>query len=91
MAIINFQVTKQLEKKITQAVKTQGFTSKAEFFRFLALNFLNRVQPMADDEIIDDIGQEKFDSEIKKLTDVLHQATKGKKLPSLEEQLSDLR
>lgn len=40
MSIINFAVAEPLEQKINNAVKEYGFVSKAEFFRFLAINFL---------------------------------------------------
>ncbi len=39
MTVINFTVSKPLENKINKAIKKHGFASRAEFFRFLAMNF----------------------------------------------------
>ena len=51
MSIVNFAVSKPLEQKINQAIKEYGFASKAEFFRFLAINFTGRRQvlPLEND------------------------------------------
>ncbi|MEK7084858.1 MAG: ribbon-helix-helix domain-containing protein [Patescibacteria group bacterium] len=40
MSVVNFTVTKPLEKKIKETIKTHGFNSKAEFFRFAALAYI---------------------------------------------------
>ena len=83
MSIVNFAIAKPLEQKINQAIKEYGFASKAEFFRFLAINFTGKKQilPLENDPEIAYLT-----SEIKKLT----KKFTGKKLPSLEEQLNDL-
>ena len=41
MSIINFSIPKTLEKKVVQIIKEKGFSSKAEFFRFAAINFID--------------------------------------------------
>lgn len=84
MAIINFAVTKPLEKKINKTIQDCGFTSKAEFFRFLAINYVEK----REQEIMTE--EEKFDF----LTSQLAQEAKSKlvvkKLPALKEQLSNV-
>lgn len=84
MSIVNFAVPIPLEKKISQAMKEQGFVSKAEFFRFAAIHFIHHIQ---DDKKKDD-GYKKV---MNNLSNALHKRFHGKKLPSLEEQFSDLR
>lgn len=44
MTVVNFSVTKQLEKKINKIVDEWGFSSRAEFFRYLAINFIDQYQ-----------------------------------------------
>lgn len=84
MAIINFSVPKPLEKKINKTIQDSGFTSKAEFFRFLAINYVEK----REQEIMTE--EEKFDF----LTSQLAQEAKSKlvvkKLPALKEQLSNV-
>ena len=41
MSIVNFAINQSLEAKINTRIKQDGFCSKAEFFRFLAINYLN--------------------------------------------------
>ena len=84
MTIINFAITEPLAKKITKTIKEWGFSSKAEFFRFIAIDFIDRHE------------RKKFaqDPEIAYLSDQLGKAIekkfKNKTIPSLEEQLEDL-
>ena len=53
MAIVNFAIPATLEKQIKQIIKTKGFASKAEFFRFAAHVVLkNYDEPVTIDEII---------------------------------------
>ena len=42
MPIVNFAVSAPLKQKINYALEEYGFTSQAEFFRFLAINFLEK-------------------------------------------------
>ena len=81
MAIVNFNITKPLEKKITQAIKARGFISKAEFFRFAAWRYLDNMN---------DTTQEELDEAVQELSFALQKKFKDKKLPSLREQIADL-
>lgn len=84
MSIVNFAVAKPLEQKINNAIKEYGFASKAEFFRFLAINFLNTNQGLPLEN----------DIEIACLVDKIEKAANkkfsGKTLPSIKDQLADL-
>lgn len=84
MSIVNFAVPTPLEKKISQAMKEQGFVSKAEFFRFAAIHFIHHIR---DNKKPDD----EFERAMNGLSSAVHKRFHGKKLPSLEEQFSDLR
>lgn len=83
MAIVNFNITKPLEKKVNLAIKMHGFASKAEFFRFAVMQYIRTLQT--------DISQKEFDKSIDALKKVMIKKLGRKKLPSLEEQLADLR
>ena len=53
MAIVNFAIPATLEKQIKKTIKTKGFASKAEFFRFAAHVVLNNFdEPVTIDEIV---------------------------------------
>lgn len=84
MAIINFSVTKPLEKKINQTIQNYGFTSKAEFFRFLAISFVKQREPKITTE----------EEKLAYLTEQLAKEARSKltktKLPSLKEQLKNV-
>lgn len=84
MSVINFTLTKPFEKKVNKAIKEQGFTSKAEFFRFSAMFFLYNIQKI-------DITQAEYEKGINAFTMTLLKKFENTKLPSLEEQFSDLR
>lgn len=43
MPIVNFSLPATLEKQITSIVKKKGFASKAEFFRFVAMQYIEQV------------------------------------------------
>lgn len=78
MPIINFAITKQLEKRINEAIKQHGFSSKAEFFRMAAMNYLDELE---------DIGNKKTSDLIQEVKSLLIKKYHGKKIPSLEEQM----
>lgn len=82
MSIVNFAVPRPLEKKIAQVIKTQGFASKAEFFRFAALHYIQNLR--------EDISQEEFENSIRSFKSTLEKVTSKKKFPSLKEQLADI-
>ena len=84
MSVINFTVPKPLEQKITAAIKDQGFASKAEFFRFAALYFVQKLH------YFDTPVDEEFTRTMNKLSSTIKAKYRGRKMPSLEEQFSDL-
>lgn len=83
MAIVNFAVKKPLDDKIKKAIKENGFSSKAEFFRFAAINFLqSENKKIGEDERMNYLTSELRRTIIRNFS--------GKKLPSLEKQLFDI-
>ena len=82
MAIINFKITKPLEKKIIETIKKQGFSSKAEFFRFAAMRFIEKTDSSDDNKLT------YLTAELEK---ALNNKVGNKKLPSLEKQISDIK
>jgi metal-responsive CopG/Arc/MetJ family transcriptional regulator len=84
MAIINFIVPKNLEKRVVDTIRERGFASKAEFFRFAAIYFMDILEKHVGSE------EERFEY----LTDALQKeiaaSYRGKKSPSLKEQLADI-
>ncbi|MDP2630923.1 MAG: hypothetical protein Q8P56_05970 [Candidatus Uhrbacteria bacterium] len=84
MSIVNFAVPKPLEKIITQTMKERGIVSKAEFFRFAAFHFIDHLHEAkhTDDE---------YEEVMNSLATAIQARYQKKGLPSLEEQLSDLR
>ncbi len=84
MSIVNFAISQPLEQKINKAIKEYGFASKAEFFRFLAINFTKpkKVLPLENDQEITCLT-----SKIKELT---QKKFINKKIPSLKNQLNNL-
>lgn len=83
MSIVNFSITKPLEKKVNQAIKMHGFASKAEFFRFAVMQYIRTLRT--------DISQEELEESIEALRQTMIKKFADKKFPSLEEQLADLR
>jgi len=84
MAIVNFTIPKNLEKRIASTVRERGFASKAEFFRFAAIYFMDILQKRAESE------EERFEYLTKVLQEEISERYRGKKLPSLREQLADV-
>jgi len=85
MAIINFSVPKQLEKRVDSTIKEKGFASKAEFFRFAAIHFmdvLTRPSRSVDDA---------YEIVMRQLTHIVQKKLRGKELPSLEDQMADFK
>lgn len=83
MSIVNFEVKKPLEQKIKKAINEYGFSSKAEFFRFAAINFLaQEKQKISEEEKLNYLATELRRTITKKL--------QGKKVPSLKKQLADI-
>lgn len=81
MATIFFKITDQQENEVQQLMQAEGYTSKAEFFRFLIKFYKYKKTP----------EQENFEKAAKELGDVLMRLKKQDKLPgSLEDQLADV-
>lgn len=84
MAIVNFNVPKALEGRIVQVVKRKGFASKAEFFRFAAIQYMDLVnKPFVSEE-------ERRRYVAGELTKEIRQRFRHKKILSAREQLADL-
>jgi Arc/MetJ-type ribon-helix-helix transcriptional regulator len=84
MPIVNFAVPEQLEKQINATIKKKGFASKAEFFRFATMYYLDnekKTPTMTEDERLDYLTDSIRKAVVKKY--------KGVKLPSAAEQLAD--
>ena len=84
MSVVNFSVAEVLEERINQTIKEWGFASKAEFFRFLAIDFIQRHKK---ENFINDPEIDRLSDQLSKLID---KKAALKNLPSAEEQLSDL-
>ena len=80
MSIVNFAIPKTLEGRVDEVMETKGFASKAEFFRFAAMFFMESVSPKYKDE------DERLASLTKELKQRITKAYGGKKLPSAREQ-----
>lgn len=65
-------------------MKEKGFVSKAEFFRFAVIYFMDIIdKPFTDED-------QRFEYFTDAVSDEVKKRFAGKKLPSLEEQLKDL-
>ncbi len=80
MHIINFSITAPLEKKVDTAIKTHGFSSKAELFRFAMIHYLNELDRGMTVE-------EEFDYLTSRLAKVAHEKLGRRRLPSMREQM----
>ena len=84
MAIINFSVPKTLEKRVAYVIKEKGFASKAEFFRFAAIYFMDVInKPLTNEE-------QRFNYLTNELKKEIVKRYSGTKLLSAREQLADL-
>lgn len=84
MTIINFAIPKTLNKRIGLTIKEKGFASKAEFFRFAALFFMDMAAKKAVDE------DAKLNYLVSEIAREVTTNYRGKKIPSIEDQLADL-
>ncbi len=83
MSIVNFSLPKTLEQRISVAIKEKGFASKAEFFRFAAVHFLDVVQkPFASED-------ERMGYLSGLVAREIRERFGGKKISSARDQLSD--
>ena len=84
MSIVNFSIPKTLNKRVDQTVKERGFISKAEFFRFAAIYFMDVInKPISGEDA-------KFDYLTKKVSQQISDKFKDKEMPDLRDQLADL-
>ena len=85
MTIVNFAVPKQLEKRVEKTMKEKGFPSRAEFFRFAVIRYLDETEtlPFNKNKRIADLS-EQLETELKKKIGV-------KPLPSLKRQLTRIK
>lgn len=72
MAIVNFTIPKNLERRVACTVKKKGFASKAEFFRFSAIYFMDILERRAGSE------EERFEYLTKVLQEEVSQRYRGK-------------
>lgn len=84
MSIVNFSIPIALDRRIKEVVKQKGIASRAEFFRFASLVFLDVVERPITSEA------ERFKYLTKNLSQEIISRYRQKKLPSLKEQLADL-
>lgn len=81
MATIFFKISTQQEKEMLSLMKEEGYTNKAEFFRFLLKYFKFTRSP---DELAFEKAADELTATLKKLNKA------GKLEQSLEEQLADI-
>lgn len=84
MSTINLSIPKTLDQQVVQIVKQKGFSNKAEFFRFAAINFINIVNKLEVNE------EKRFNYLTKALRTEVIKKYHGKKIPSLKQQLADI-
>ena len=84
MSIVNFTIPKALEHRVNQITKQKGFASRAEFFRFAAIYFMDVIEkPFASED-------ERFSYLAREVSREISRQYRGKKMPSIREQLADL-
>jgi len=82
MSIVNFTIPKQLDQKVNKIIREKGFGSKAEFFRFAAIYFIDVIQkPISTEE-------QRFEYLTTEIQNEIATQYTGKKLPALDQQLS---
>lgn len=84
MAIVNFAIPFVLNKRIGATIKQKGFASKAEFFRFAAVYFMDTI----DKPYISEEGRTAYlVQEIER--EVSHLVRRGR-ISSTRDQLADI-
>ncbi len=85
MSIVNFAIPQTLEKRIIQIIKTKGFTSRAELFRFAVMRYLDEEAglPLAGNQNVVALSG--------RLGRAIKQKIGSAKLPSLEAQMRRLK
>lgn len=85
MSTVFFKINSILEKEIHDLMKKEGYTSKADFFRFLVKFF--KYHRM---EILEEKKLEKNTEKLKNILLALEKEGKLANLPSLDEQLAEI-
>jgi len=81
MATVFFNINETQEKEVKDLMKQEGYTNKAEFFRFLVKFFKYHKSP----------EEQRLEKASKELEEVLIKLDKQGKIPlTLEEQLKDV-
>lgn len=81
MSTVFFKINEKQEKEVEKLMADEGYTNKAEFFRFLVKFYKYHKSP---EEI-------RFEKAASELGEILRKLNKKGKLPkNLDEQLSDL-
>lgn len=83
MSIVNFEVKKPLDQRIKGAISKYGFSSRAEFFRFAAIDFLNKEKNKISEG-------ERLEFLVANLRRAILKKFNGKKPVSLKKQLADV-
>ena len=84
MSVVNFSIPKKLEKRVEETIQEKGFASKAEFFRFAAMYFMDILDRKTKNE------DERFEYLTSVLQDEISENYRGKKIASLREQMADV-
>ncbi len=84
MAIVDFTVPKNMQKRVEEIIKIKGFASKAEFFRFAAIYFIDILENRQKNE------EECFEKLTGLLSREISEHYENKDIPSLKEQLVDV-
>lgn len=84
MPIINFSVPNSLNTRLKEIVRKKGFASKAEFFRFTAMYFMDVIDKPF---VSEDVRQKYLTDELRK---EIVKRYRGRHIPSVREQLRDL-
>lgn len=87
MAVINFSIPNTLEGQIKTVVKSRGFSSKAEFFRFTVIKYLDEIRSGLDGKTENGYTIKK---EIEMLADTEDAIKYGKRYDSIEEAHKDI-
>ena len=85
MAIINFAVPQQLEKRIRETIKEKGFPSKAELFRFAVIRYMDETEILPFDK------NKRITGLSEQLKAELEKKIGAKPLPSLKKQLARIK
>jgi len=84
MSVVNFSIPKRLEERVEETIQEKGFASKAEFFRFAAVYFMDILDRKVKNE------DERLEYLTSTLRNEISETYRDKKIVPLEEQLADV-